>query len=604
LTALDVSKNTALDRLVCYNNAIPLSDLYAASQKISNPEDKWLGTQRLPAVNAQTNVAVVVDSVFNGFGTVFTVKKNNIAAVPSIDYSLSGGNITFLTAGTYSVEISNSAITSNASVPAIVIANYNVTSSTVPVSGISLDKTSINLSVNATEQLSATVFPSNATNKNVTWISSNTSVIEVNASGLVTAKAAGTATITVTTADGAKTASCAVTVTPSPDAASLKFSSATLDFIDTGGTKTISVTSNVSWTVEPYYASWLTVFPLSGSNNGTVTITAATNTGAARTTPVVVEGGGITDTVYVMQTAAIPVNSLTVSPASLSFEEVGGSQNISVTSNINWTASSSASWATVSPASGSGNGTVSVRATENTDSTRTATIIFAGGGITRTIVVRQDSAARQDVVVNPVNPVNNKGIIELSLSLPTNATFSGSFVVTLPHGFSLDINGSALAGELVASYILSITPQENGRWLFSISLNTLLRSAATYRKIIDIAYAIDESVSAGIHEASITDLVLALSDGEVIREDEIKVSLTADPTGIITPNQEVKVFSSNGILTVNSPLAERIDIYSFNGMYLYSAVKSEGLATFIINNLNEKTLIVRGSSGWVRKIMK
>jgi hypothetical protein len=96
LTALDISKNIALTYLECRDNAIPLSDLYAASQKISNPENKYLGTQRLPAVNTGTNVAVVVDNVFNGVGTVFTVKKNNTTAILDTDYSLSGGEITFL----------------------------------------------------------------------------------------------------------------------------------------------------------------------------------------------------------------------------------------------------------------------------------------------------------------------------------------------------------------------------------------------------------------------------------------------------------------------------------------------------------------------------
>jgi hypothetical protein len=125
LTALDVSKNTALTYLECRDNAIPLSDSYAASQKISNPENKYLGTQRLPAVNTGTNVAVVADNVFNGVGTVFTVKKNYTTAVEGTDYSLSGGEITFLKEGTYSVEISNPAITSHKNYPAKVIANYN-----------------------------------------------------------------------------------------------------------------------------------------------------------------------------------------------------------------------------------------------------------------------------------------------------------------------------------------------------------------------------------------------------------------------------------------------------------------------------------------------
>jgi glucosylceramidase len=64
-----------------------------------------------------------------------------------------------------------------------------------------------------TTQLTATVAPSTATNKNVSWPSSNNSIATVNSTGLVTGVASGTATITVTTQDGAKTATAAITVT-------------------------------------------------------------------------------------------------------------------------------------------------------------------------------------------------------------------------------------------------------------------------------------------------------------------------------------------------------------------------------------------------------
>ena len=87
-----------------------------------------------------------------------------------------------------------------------------VTAATVPVTGVTLNKTSTSLYVGDTETLTATAEPSDATNKNVTWSSDDTSVATVDASGLVTAVAPGTAVITVTTADGGKTATCTVTV--------------------------------------------------------------------------------------------------------------------------------------------------------------------------------------------------------------------------------------------------------------------------------------------------------------------------------------------------------------------------------------------------------
>lgn len=66
---------------------------------------------------------------------------------------------------------------------------------------------------NTTKQLTATVYPTDAANKNVTWTSDNNAIATVDAAGIVTAKTVGTATITATTADGSCTDTCVVTVT-------------------------------------------------------------------------------------------------------------------------------------------------------------------------------------------------------------------------------------------------------------------------------------------------------------------------------------------------------------------------------------------------------
>ena len=82
----------------------------------------------------------------------------------------------------------------------------------VHVTCVTLDIQSITLTVGATETLTATVQPDNAPNKVVSWKSSNTTVADVANNGVVTAKEAGTATITVTTEDNKYTATCLVTV--------------------------------------------------------------------------------------------------------------------------------------------------------------------------------------------------------------------------------------------------------------------------------------------------------------------------------------------------------------------------------------------------------
>ena len=81
---------------------------------------------------------------------------------------------------------------------------------------VKLNKTSQTIEKGSTVSLTATVNPSNATNKGVTWTSSNTKVATVNSTGKVTAIDSGSATITVKTKDGNKTASCKITVIPKP----------------------------------------------------------------------------------------------------------------------------------------------------------------------------------------------------------------------------------------------------------------------------------------------------------------------------------------------------------------------------------------------------
>ncbi len=86
------------------------------------------------------------------------------------------------------------------------------TTSPILVSSITLNATSITLQSSGTSQITATVLPSNASDKTVSWISSNTTVASVSSTGLVTALAKGTTTITAQTNDGGKTVTCEIIV--------------------------------------------------------------------------------------------------------------------------------------------------------------------------------------------------------------------------------------------------------------------------------------------------------------------------------------------------------------------------------------------------------
>ncbi|MEG2669721.1 MAG: Ig-like domain-containing protein, partial [Oscillospiraceae bacterium] len=85
----------------------------------------------------------------------------------------------------------------------------------ISVTGVSLNKTAANIQNGSTETLVATIMPTNATNKGVTWKSENTEIAVVN-NGEVTAKKVGDTKIVVTTIDGEKKAECHITVTRKP----------------------------------------------------------------------------------------------------------------------------------------------------------------------------------------------------------------------------------------------------------------------------------------------------------------------------------------------------------------------------------------------------
>ena len=137
----------------------------------------------------------------------------------------------------------------------------------VPVTDISLNRTWLTLTKGDTAGLTATVSPSNATNKDVTWISSDTAIAIV-ADGTVTAVAPGTATITATA--GGKSATCTVTVT----AAQQPSTPSTSDRDDDDDGYSISVPASSS-----IRGGSITVSPRRAERGDTITITVTPDDG-------------------------------------------------------------------------------------------------------------------------------------------------------------------------------------------------------------------------------------------------------------------------------------------------------------------------------------
>ena len=119
-----------------------------------------------------------------------------------------------------------------------VTATKNISVSPVAVTSVSLNSNSETIKSGKTVTLVPTISPSNATNKNVTWTSSDTGVATVSEAGVVTGVTAGSSTITVTTVDGSKTATCVVTVTDAAGMEEFSISYTDLPTAYTSGTYT------------------------------------------------------------------------------------------------------------------------------------------------------------------------------------------------------------------------------------------------------------------------------------------------------------------------------------------------------------------------------
>ena len=145
----------------------------------------------------------------NGGTSSVSVEANstvNLVATPNAGYRFTGW--TSSNGGTFA---DASSVSTTFTMPAndvIVTAGFE---QYYPVTSITLDKSELSLYTGNSETLTATIEPDNATNKNVTWSSDNADVAIVN-NGTVKAMGAGDATITVTTEDVGKTATCVVQV--------------------------------------------------------------------------------------------------------------------------------------------------------------------------------------------------------------------------------------------------------------------------------------------------------------------------------------------------------------------------------------------------------
>ena len=249
-----------------YNNKIATCHVKVIAKEETQKDDVKI-TLDTSYLSININESAQLIETITPNGSVANVKwSSSDEKIAKVDNS---GMVTGISTG-------NATITASLSNGAKAECVVNVSQKTINPLLISLSQTRLNLNINESRVITATVRPENATNKNITWSSSNTSIATVDSNGKVTAKGSGTAIITARAVNGVK-AQCTVVVN---GGVAIKLNKTTMDlYVGNSEILIPSVTNgsknNIKWTSSN--TSVATVDSngkVTGKKAGTVNITA------------------------------------------------------------------------------------------------------------------------------------------------------------------------------------------------------------------------------------------------------------------------------------------------------------------------------------------
>ena len=346
-----------------------------------------------------------------------------------------------------------------------------VTKAAVAVTSVILNKNVLSLVEEGTETLTATIAPENATNKEVTWASSNPAVATVSDAGVVTAVKAGSATITCTTKDGEKTATCTVSVTASAVAVTGVSLSKTELSLAEAGTETLTATvapenatnKSVTWSSsDPAVASVSDAGVVTALKAGSATITCTSNDGGHAATckvtvtkaAVAVTGVSLSKTELSLTEAATETLTATVAPENATNKEVTWSTSdaaIATVSDAGVVTAVKAGSATITCTTKDGNKTATCAVTVTAN-----TVAVTGVTLNKpTLSLAESATETLTATIAPENATNKE--VTWSTSDAAIATVSEAGVVTAVKAGSATITCTTKDGNITATCAVTVT---------------------------------------------------------------------------------------------------------------------------------------------------
>ena len=429
----------------------------------------------------------------------WTSSNAHIAAVDN------SGNVKGVAAGT-------TTITARASNGLTATCTVTVQPATIDPTSITLDRATAALNINESVRLNATVSPSNATDRSVTWSSSNTNIATVDINGNVRGTGNGTATITARTVNGL-TAACTVTVAALPTGISLDKTTAAIGINESLKLNATITPSNVVDKTVTWSSSNTSIATVDsngnvrGIGNGTATITARTVNGYTATCTV---------------TVGAAVTKVTISgPTTI---QLGSTITLSAVVEPSNAADKTVTWSSSNP---------TIARVDNSTGNSISITGLAAGSATITAKASNGVSATYSVTV---------GIAPTSISVsPTSTTLSLGQSTTLTATL---LPSGAMGGVTWASSNTSVATVNSSSGVVT-AINT---GTATITATTSNGYSATCTVTVGIVPTSIT-----ITPSAVLVEVGKTVALTATITPLNATNQTVTWSSSNtSVATVNN----------------------------------------------------
>ena len=461
-----------------------------------------LNTATIEMVEGETFslVATVLPKDAEYDGVIWASSNASVARVNS-------GTVTALKEGTATITASAGGKSSTCTV--------KVSTKVVSVTSITLDKTSLSMKVGETETITATVNPDNATDKTVTWGSSDVSVATV-ADGIVTAKSPGT--VTVTAKSGIYTTDCNVTVTVDIESLSLDKTNLSLSIGETAQlTATVkpdnATDKNVSWTSSDESIAKVDNGKVTAVKSGKATITAKC-------------GGKIAECAV---TVTVPTGSVTLDKTTLSLA-VGETAQLTATvkpddatdKNVTWTSSDESVAKVVNgkvTAVKSGKATITAKCGGKTaECAVTVTVPVTSLTLDRTTLsLAVGETAQLTATVKP-DDATDKNV---------SWTSSDEFVAKVDDGKVTAVKSGkatiiAKCGDKTAECEVTVYAKVTGVKLSSSSLRMMSGDKASLKATITP----DNTMNKNISWSSDNETVAVVNNGEVTAKAEGKATIT------------------------------------------------------------------------------